>query len=396
MRDFRMRTALEMKDEIAKVRQRFSPERWAEFKRDMEFFRAAMGPSFLTTLDDHGANAPPAWVWLARVPLGHVTASETTLTIAGALDGILILAMAWAIAATFGLLPMLVAMTVFGATDLYMFGTNWGGATLRHDWLVMLGFAACALRRQRWLLGGALLGFGTMLRVVPIVGLLGIAAPALVWTVAQIARGQRPSLRAIATEHRAAVRVLAAAAVTMIVIFLVTGFLYSFGAWSDWWTRIKALNDDLAVNEVDLRMLVAGVDHASTELMRSRRPLFLLAQLAGIVLVVLATRKRPLEDAMLLALPLALVLMNPLNYHDHVVFLLVLLGARRGLLVAAAPLLVMCVAGYWIELEPDASRRFELLSALIFACVGWFYFGVLRWLPKSNDVASNDAAPSAS
>ena len=78
--------------------------------------------------------------------------------------------MAWAMWACFGLLPMLVAMTVFGATELYMFGTNWAGATLRHDWLALLAFAACALRRQRWLLAGALLGFGTMLRVLPAVG----------------------------------------------------------------------------------------------------------------------------------------------------------------------------------------------------------------------------------
>ena len=45
---------------------------------------------------------------------------------------------------------MLLAMTVFGANDLYMFGTNWTGATLRHDWLALLGFAAAALKRERW------------------------------------------------------------------------------------------------------------------------------------------------------------------------------------------------------------------------------------------------------
>ena len=101
---------------------------------------------------------------MARLFLGHVTASETTLTIAGLIDVVLFLGMAWAMWACFGLLPMLVAMTVFGATELYMFGTNWAGATLRHDWLALLAFAACALRRQRWLLAGALLGFGTMLR----------------------------------------------------------------------------------------------------------------------------------------------------------------------------------------------------------------------------------------
>ena len=49
------------------------------------------------TLDDHGANAPPAWVWVARLFLGHVTASETTLTLAGLFDAVLFLAMAWAI-----------------------------------------------------------------------------------------------------------------------------------------------------------------------------------------------------------------------------------------------------------------------------------------------------------
>ena len=179
LHDFRLRTVAEVRDDMLKVKQRFTPERWAEFKSDLAFFRAAMGPSFINTLDDHGANAPPSWVWLARLAIGHVPATETTLTIAGLIDAVLLLAMAWAIWACFGLLPMLAAMTVFGATDLYMFGTNWAGATLRHDWLVLIGFAACALRKERWLLAGALLGAGTMLRVVPAVGLFGVVAPAI-------------------------------------------------------------------------------------------------------------------------------------------------------------------------------------------------------------------------
>jgi hypothetical protein len=386
MNDFRMRTALEMKQQIVAVKQRFTPERWTEFKRDMEFFRAAMGPSFLTTLDDHGANAPPAWVSLARLPLGHVTASEASLTIAGLLDGVLLLAMAWAIAVSFGLLPMLVAMTVFGATDLYMFGTNWGGATFRHDWLVLLGFAACALRRERWVLGGALLGAGTVFRVVPIVGLLGAGAPALAWLVTRVARRQPPNLRALLSENRAAVRIAAGALATMLAIVLITGALYSFNAWADWWARIKAVNDDFAANEVDLRMLIAGVDQGAEALWRARQPLVILARLAALVIVVLAARKRPLDEAMLLGLPLALVLMNPLNYHDHFVFLLVLLGARQRLLAIAAPLLVLCIAGYWMELQPDAPRRFELLSALVFVCVGCVYFVALRAPAASIDL----------
>ena len=81
---------------------------------------------------------------------------------------------------------------------------------------------------------------------------------------------------------------------------------------------------------------------------------------------------------MLLGLPLALVLMNSLNYHDHFIFLLVLLGARRGLLGFAAPLLALCVAGYWLDLDPDWTRHFEVLTPLLFAAVGWIYFEALR------------------
>jgi len=385
MRDLHMRTAGELKDQMLAVKQRFTPERWAEFKRDQVFFREAMGPGFMTSLDDHGANAPPAWVGLARIFIGHVPATETTMTLAGLIDAVLFLAMAWALGACFGLLPMLVAMTVFGATDLYQFGTNWGGATLRHDWLVLLAFAACALRRERWRLAGALLGAGTMLRVVPAVGLLGIGAPALAWLIARWARGPRPSLRALLDENRAAVRVAGAAVVTMVAIFLVSGALYSFGAWVDWWARIKAINEDLATNEVDLRMLIAGVDQTAGALLRDRRPLFVLALLSTVALVVAMARKRPLDEAMLLGLPLALVLMNPLNYHDHMFFLLVLLGARRGLLGAAVPLLVMCVAGYWLDMDSDAARHFEVLSALLFACLGWVFLNVAR------DRDANDA-----
>jgi hypothetical protein len=381
LRDFRLRPVGELTDEIAKVRQRFSPDRWAAFKQDLRFFRSAMGPDFLNTMDDHGANAPPAWVWLSRLFLGHVTASETTLTLAGLIDALLFFGMAWALWASFGLLPMLVAMTVFGATELYMFGTNWAGATLRHDWLAVLTFAACALKRRRWLLAGALLGFGTLLRVMPAVGLMGVAAPAVAWLAVRARQRRLPALRELVAQHRPALQVLVAAAITMVATVLITGVLYGFSAWGEWWARITLYNRDLAVNEVNLRMLVAGVDQYGIALMRERMPLYVAAEIAAVVLVVLVARDRPLDEAMLLGLPLALVLLHPVNYQDHFIFLLVLLGARQGLLAAAAPLLVMCVAGYWAVLDPDATRRFELMSVLLFAAMGWLYFVQVRARP---------------
>ena len=184
LRDFRLRPIGELSDDMPKVKQRFSAARWAEFKRDIAFFRAAMGPGFITSLDDHGANAPPAWVWLARLAIGHVPASETTMTIAGL--------MRRGVAPRDGVGDRGPSASPDAGRDDGVWRDQplpvrdeLGGRDAGHDWLVLLGFAACALRRERWVLAGALLGFGTMLRVLPVGGLLGIGAPALAWLVVE-------------------------------------------------------------------------------------------------------------------------------------------------------------------------------------------------------------------
>ena len=373
LRDHRIRRVADLQDHIRAVRARFSDGRWQDFKRDMSFFREAAGPGYLGSLADHGANAPPAWVFFARLLLGHVTASEASLTAAGFVDGLLFLGMAAAIGATFGLLPMLAAMTVFGANDLYMFGTNWAGATLRHDWMALLAFAACALARRRWRWGGAFLGLAALLRAFPAVALAGAALPPVLWLAGRLRRRERPTLRALVAENADAFQVLAAAAATVVVTVLVTGVLYSFAAWGEWWRKVGMLNADFAINEVSLRALVAGTDAGAPALFAARWPIYLLGQLGALGAFVAVARRRPLHEAVLLALPLTFVFTNPVNYHAHFLFLLVLVGARGDLLPAAAPLLAMCVAQYWATFDPDAGRHFQLLNAMMFATLGWLY-----------------------
>ncbi len=379
-RDHKLRRVADLTGEINAVRARFTDARWADFKRDVTFFRAAMGNDFLTTLNDHGANATPVWVLLARLVLGHVPATEATLTAGGLVDAGLFVAIAIAIGLSFGGLPMLVAMTVFGANELYMFGTNWAGATLRHEWLAPLAFAACALHRRRWALGGALLGLATALRVFPGVALIGILLPPLLWLGSEWRAGRRPTLATLRAAHGDALRVLAAAALTIVAAVLLTGALYSFAAWGQWAHKILMVNSDTAVNEINLRALIAGNDPAAVRELAARRWLMLAAQAGAVVLVARAVRGRPLDQAMLLALPLALALTNTVNYHDHFVFLLVLVGVggQGNLARASLPLLAFGVAGYWAALEPDPVLRFGLLTAFLFAALGWFYANVLR------------------
>ena len=61
LRDYRMTTVGESVAEMDAVKQRFMPERWAEFKSDMAYFQKTMGDDYLDSMTDHGANATPVW-----------------------------------------------------------------------------------------------------------------------------------------------------------------------------------------------------------------------------------------------------------------------------------------------------------------------------------------------
>ena len=406
LRDHKVRLVSEIAGEVRGIRQRFTPERWAALKKDMHYFESVMGPEFLSTLTDHGANATPVWVFFARLLLAHGEATEQSLTLAALADGVLLALMALAIWRSFGLWPMLVSLTVFGANDLYMFATNWSGATLRHDWLALLGFAACALKRRHWSLAGVCLGLSTMIRAFPAAALIGIPIPALWWGFEYFQRERKlPSLKLLLAEHRAAVRVVAVALLTMIVAVLVTGMLYSFSSWSHWWDKVTLLNREGSLNEVSLRALVAGSDGNAARALEERRPIHLLAVFCCFGTVAVLARRRPLHEAMLLGLPLALVLWNPSNYYSHLVFLLALLGSvavapksepsgdasdanppkavplNIPLHWVAVPLLVLCVLGYWSALDQDIERHFQDETLILFVTFAWLYATLLRQRP---------------
>jgi len=419
LRDHQSRKVSEINPEIRAIRQRFTPERWAALKKDLHYFQTVMGPEYLSTLTDHGANATPVWVFFARILLAHTEASERSLTLAALADGVLLVLMAIAIWRSFGLWPMLLSLTVFGANDLYMFSTNWSGATLRHDWLALLGFAACALKRGRWSVAGVCLGLSAMIRAFPAAALLGLPLPALWWAFEYFRREQRlPPWKLFIAEHRDAIRVVSAALITMALAVLVTGYLYSFSSWAHWWEKVTLLNREGSLNEVSLRALVAGTDTNAMRALAERRPIHLVAILSCVATVVVLARRRPLHEAMLLGLPLALVFWNPANYYSHLIFLLVLLGSEAvshggpsaaaadtvsskweplkvPLHWVAAPLLALCVAGYWSAPDPDLERHFQDETLILFVALGWLYFTLLRHGPGLAALLGPKASPAS-
>jgi hypothetical protein len=397
LENHRLERVEDVAPEISGVSARFSRERWAEFKRDMSYFRETMGNgSYLATHSDHGANATPVWVALARPWLAHAPASERLLVLGGLLDPLLLSVMFAFVGTTFGLRAMLLSIIVFGATDLYMFGTNWGGATLRHDWIAYLGLGACALRKERWVLGGALLGLAVMIRAFPVVALAGVGSACVLHFVEKWRRtGRPPRLERHAVAHAPALSVLAGAAGCMLISIIVTGALFSFERWVDWWNKVSLLDSKIGTNDVSLRALVAfGADQIPSAALRARMPLYvvLLGCIGAIVAVV--TKRVRTDQAALLALPLILVVFNPANYYSHFIALLPLLGSDDGKagdrasrdapmfphLSISGPLLALCTAEYWTVLDPDFARHFQYETLFTFVALAWMYKNVVRTL----------------
>ena len=216
LRNHEMRRVRDVADQIQTISQRFTPERWNEFKRDMRYFHETMGRDYFSTLTDHGGNATPVWLTVAHLMFAHASASNALLFVTGLLDPLLILLFAFVAGRTFGWRTAFVCVIVFGATDLYMFGTDWAGATLRNDWMAALGLGVCALKVRRWYLGGALLAYAGMIRAFPGIAVMGLAVPPLWWLYDQ--RAKKPTLRDFVRVHEGTLRAIGAAVVAVLAL----------------------------------------------------------------------------------------------------------------------------------------------------------------------------------
>jgi hypothetical protein len=376
-----MRRASEIFDQIREVRSRFSPERWQEFRRDMKYFLDTMGPGdYLGSMGDHGGNATPVWILGAWALFANTPASELSLSLAGLIDVVLVLSLFVVVWRTFGARVALYVMIVFGATDFYQFGSNLVGSTLRQDWLVALGFGACALRRKRAILGGALIAYAGLIRAFPAVAAMILPVP-LLWAIADFVRARRrlprgPELREIAAAQRPALRATAGAAAAVVVLVAVTSGIFGWqGAWGNWFKKIAIHATGPSVNNVGLRnVLMFEPRHVGAAVIREgrpepwedwqryqtaafhrREPLFWLGNALALGLVLLACRGRPLEQVALLGLVMIPFLFYPSNYYCHYIFLLPMAAAGRDgadprdkpFALGVASLLGICVAQYF-------------------------------------------------
>ena len=378
LRTHEMRRFSDVEPEAAAVRRRFTEPRWREFTEDMRYFRETMGNRvYLDTLSDHGANATPVWIMIARLLFGHTRAGNTTLLAGALLDPLLLLIALLAIGRCFGLRTALVCAVVFGANDFYLFGSSWAGATLRHDWLAFAALGVCALKAGWWRAGGALLALSAMLRAFPALALVGAALPGL-WSLGEdvYTRRRLLSWKELVVAHKALGRIVLGAAACAAACGIFSMFVLPADAWGQWIRKVVLLNGGAYVNHVSLRTLVAGNDALQATTLWARWPLFVVLLAGFVILVALAARGRTHAQGALLGLLLIPIVLNPANYYIHFIFLIPMLACEtdRGLsrheFALWAILLGLCVVQYWTTLVPGWPLHFELATLLYFLAMG--------------------------
>jgi hypothetical protein len=364
-----------MKPHLDEVRARFSDERWRSFVTDMTYFRKAMGDGgYLGSMNDHGGNATPVWFLGAALLFRWQPASDFTLWLGVVADfGLLLLAFA-ALAWAYGPRTALVGVAVFGAMDFYQFGSNWVGAALRHDWLALWALGLCALKKERWALGGALLAWSGLIRAFPFLALVTMLSPSA-FDFAQGLWRERGgfSVKRFVQAHPNEVRVVAGAVGFGAVLFLASSALFGFGAWAEWLHKVSILNRDNHLNNLSVKTYLVDTAVAWRAWV-----------VAGVAVVFFASRRASLDEAAAMGVLLIPIVFNPANYYLHSAFLLTVLGRERE---DDAPrhgavwlvLLLMCTASYFTSVSENEVAHFHDDTVVLMVAFG--LVTLLRLLP---------------
>ncbi|MDX2020641.1 MAG: discoidin domain-containing protein [Deltaproteobacteria bacterium] len=384
LRESKVRRAMEMRDHIEEVRGRFDNVRWSTFKDDIRLFIDIMGDgAFLENMNDHGGNATPVWLLGAGAILHSMPATEMNLILVGLLDPLALAFMFFCVGRAFGWRTLGYVLVLFGATDFYQFGSNLMGSMLRQDWLVMLGLGACAFKKQRHMLGGALFAYGGLLRAFPALAAIFMLVPTVWWVIDFVRiRKKWPSWSAFKAAERSALAAFAGAAACVVVLLSLSVAVHGPSSWAAWANKISIHENDISVNNIGLRNVMAFDPSATGQKLAAagvpnpwgqweqnfranlerRAPVRFGLMLAFVGCVFVAGRRRSPESAGLISLTLVPVLFYPSNYYLHLIFLLPL--ALTGI--------------------DDLRRQAQWIFTLCLLCVG--QFATYGWTRGQSDL----------
>lgn len=360
LRNHELKTVATSKEHLLAVRARFSPERWALFMEDMNYFRRAMSDGgFLGSMNDHGGNATPVWFLAARALFSSAPASDATLW-RGVIADLALLALAFILIGwAWGPRTAFLAVVLFGAMDFYQFGSNWFGATLRHDWLSLWAIGLALLHKRKFALAGAAFAWSAWIRAFPALTFVTLSFPVIfVGTKLLLQKEKQQAIERI----KPLLRVVMGVGVASFVLVGLSVVVFGADAWTEWLRKVQTLDRDNHLNNISFRTYIS-VDRQTWQ----------LTVAATLVALFAVLRRAPLERAAAWGVALVPLVFNPANYYLHSAFLLVTLAGEhagkvtlRGALVWIA-LLLMCVGSYVTNIPSDIGVHFRQDTIVCFA-----------------------------
>ncbi|CAK0750389.1 putative Discoidin domain-containing protein [Gammaproteobacteria bacterium] len=381
LRTHQVQKVIDFKDNIAIIKKRFSPERWNEYKRDAGYIRDLIGErEYINYMIDYGGNATPVWISQAKILFNAFDISDNNLMAMALIDPILLIILFFLIWRVFGLQTMFISMIIFGANDFIMYGSNWGGAILRHDWLVYLGYGICALKTKKYFLGGAMIALSAMIRAFPIFALIGVGIILLSWIFEYFIENKKlPEIHLIYKNNIAIFNVFFGATIIIGILFFLSSLIVGFSSWSIWWEKVHLLQDEPHANHFGVKSLIAGWDINQAEILKSRIIYYYSLVIALIALITIAIQKKNIEIAAILGLLITWILYYPQNYYIHfIIFLPLLIDTSKSQaieemsiekLLIWLSLLLLCVLQYYAVPIKDLGQHFFLSNIYLFGTV---------------------------
>lgn len=166
--DMQRRPMSEILEAGAACPARFSPERWAEFTRDVGYFVEGWPETrWESVWDDHGYHPSPVWSFVGRAVAEPMPTQDAwRMRLLSRVDRWFVAAGLIAIAWGFGLEAAALAALIWGTGHLWRYAFV-GDAFLRHLWWTSAVIGICLLRRGGYAWSGSLLAFASLLRIFP-------------------------------------------------------------------------------------------------------------------------------------------------------------------------------------------------------------------------------------
>jgi hypothetical protein len=160
---------------------RFAPDRWEEYKKDVGFFRIVSGKGYWTDMQkDHGFNPPPVWTIAGKFFSDLNSGSVLYNQFLASLDLLYIVGVFVALWWGFGWRVFAVGAIFWGCQSSAPFYWT-GGAFLRQDWLFFSVLSVACLHRRHFKIAGACLVYAGLLRIFPGLVVVGTLVPTLVY-----------------------------------------------------------------------------------------------------------------------------------------------------------------------------------------------------------------------